>query len=151
MPSKGVAGITINEAPSLFSTPHCLMAKGGAKVSQDDALEEFSYDNLVDMLNDAGELVIKKKAKLKYLELKYGSLQTSYEELKTSHENLKETHEKLKEAHNTLLDHKDKAKLSMGLVVKLANLVIYLALLTPHVAQVINPLVMSHLPWRTKI
>ena len=66
------------------------------------------------MLNDAGELVIKEKAKLKNLELKYGSLQTSYEELKTSHENLKETHEKLKEAHNTLLDHKDKAKLSMG-------------------------------------
>ena len=31
-PSKGVAGITIKEAPSLFSTPHCLMAKGGAKV-----------------------------------------------------------------------------------------------------------------------
>jgi hypothetical protein len=31
-PSKGVAGIAIKEAPSLFSTPHCLMAKGGAKV-----------------------------------------------------------------------------------------------------------------------
>ena len=30
--SKGVAGIAIKEAPSLFSTPHCLMAKGGAKV-----------------------------------------------------------------------------------------------------------------------
>ena len=27
-PSKGVAGIAIKEAPSLFSTPHCLMAKG---------------------------------------------------------------------------------------------------------------------------
>jgi len=66
------------------------------------------------MLNDVGEIVIKKKAKLKDLELKYDSLQASYEELKTSHENLKETHEKLKEAHNTLLDHKDKAKLSMG-------------------------------------
>ena len=90
------------------------MAKGGAKVLQDDELEEFSYDDLVDMLNDAGELVIKEKAKLKDLELKYGSLQASYEELKTSHENLKETHEKLEEAHNTLLDHKNKAKLSMG-------------------------------------
>ena len=31
-PSKGVAGIAIKEAPSLFSTPHCLMVKGGAKV-----------------------------------------------------------------------------------------------------------------------
>ena len=90
------------------------MAKGAAKVLQDDELEEFSYDDLVDMLNDAGELVIKEKAKLKDLELKYGSLQTSYEELKTSHENLKETHEKLEEAHNTLLDHENKSKLSMG-------------------------------------
>ena len=79
------------------------MAKGGAKVLQDDELEEFSYDDLVDMLTDAGDLVIKKKEKLKNLELKYGSLQASYEELKTSHENLKETHEKLEEAHNTLL------------------------------------------------
>ena len=35
-PSKGVARIAIKEAPSLFSTPHCLMAKGGAKVLQDD-------------------------------------------------------------------------------------------------------------------
>ena len=66
------------------------------------------------MLNDAGNLVIKEKEKLKDLELKYGSLQTSYEGIKTFHENLKETHEKLKEAHNTLLNHKDKAKLSMG-------------------------------------
>ena len=89
------------------------MAKGGAKVLQDDELEEFSYDDLVDMLNDAGELVIKEMTKLKDLELKYGSLQASYEELKTSHENLKKTHEKLKEAHNILLDHKDKTKLSM--------------------------------------
>ena len=88
----GVAGIAIKEAPSLFSTPHCLMAKGGAKVLQDDddELEEFSYDDLVDMLTDAGDLVIKER------ELKYGSLQASYEELKTSHENLKETHEKFK-------------------------------------------------------
>ena len=58
-PSKGVAGIAIKEAPSLFSTPHCIVSKGGAKVLKDDELEEFSYDDLVDMLNDAGELVIK--------------------------------------------------------------------------------------------
>jgi len=32
-PSKSVAGIAIKKAPSLFSTPHCLMAKDGAKVS----------------------------------------------------------------------------------------------------------------------
>ena len=60
-PSKGVAGIAIKEAPSLFYTPHCFMAKGGAKVLQDYELEEFSYDDLVDMLTDGGELVIKEK------------------------------------------------------------------------------------------
>ena len=48
------------------------MAKGGVKILQDHELEEFSYDDLVDMLNDADELVIKEKAKLKDLELKYG-------------------------------------------------------------------------------
>ena len=51
---------------------------------------------------------------MKDLELKYGSLQASYERLKTSHENFNETHEKFKETHKTLLDHKNKAKLSMG-------------------------------------
>ena len=30
-PSKGVAGIAIKEAPSLFSTPHCLYGKGWCK------------------------------------------------------------------------------------------------------------------------
>ena len=90
------------------------MAEGGSKILQDDELEEFSYDDLVDMLNDAGELVTKEKAKLMDLKLKFDSLQTSYEELKTSHENLKETHEKLEKAHNTLLAHENKAKLSVG-------------------------------------
>src|SRR6185503_10497823 len=109
-----VAGIAIKEAPSLFSTPHCLMAKGGAKVQQDGELDEFSYDDLVEMLNDADEFMTKEKAKLKDLKLKFTSLQDSYEELKTSHENLKETHEKLEEAHNTLLSHERKATLSIG-------------------------------------
>ena len=31
-PSKGVARIAIKEAPSLFSTPHCLMTKDGDNV-----------------------------------------------------------------------------------------------------------------------
>ena len=73
-----------------MQAPMMMMTKVGAKVLQDDdELEEFSYDDLVDMLNDVGELVIKVKAKLKDLKLKYGSLQISYEGLKTSHENLK--------------------------------------------------------------
>ena len=67
---------------------------------QDDELKEFLYDDLVEMLNDAGELVVKEKAKLKDLELKFGSLQVSYEELKTPHENLKKT----------LLAYENKAK-----------------------------------------
>ena len=113
-PSKGVAGIAIKEAPSLFSTPHCLMAKGGAKVQQDGELDELSYDDLVEMLNDADEFMTKEKAKLKDLKLKFTSLQNYYEELKTSHENLKETHEKVEEAHNTLLNHETKATLSIG-------------------------------------
>ena len=117
-PSKGVAGIAIKEAPSLFSTPHCLMAKGGAKVQQDGELDELSYDDLVEMLNDADEFMTKEKAKLKDLKLKFTSLQDSYEELKTSHENLKETHEKLEEAHNTLLNHERKATLSIGVRVQ---------------------------------
>ena len=65
-PSKGVAGIAIKGAPSLFTTPHCLMAKGGAKVQQDD---ELSYDDLVEMLNDADEFMTKEKAKLRYLKV----------------------------------------------------------------------------------
>ena len=88
-PSKGVAGIAIKEAPSLFSTPHCLLAKGGAKVQQDGELDELSYDDLVEMLNDADEFMTKENAKLKDLKLKFASLQDSYEELKASHENLK--------------------------------------------------------------
>ena len=90
------------------------MEQGGSKVLQDDELENFSYDDLVDILNDAGELVTKEKTKLKDLKLKFDSRQASYEELKTSHENLRETHEKLEEAHNTLLAHENKANLSMG-------------------------------------
>jgi DNA repair exonuclease SbcCD ATPase subunit len=66
------------------------------------------------MLNDADEFISKEKVKLRDLKLKFHSLQASYEELKTSHENLKETHEKHEEAHNTLLDHENKAKLSVG-------------------------------------
>ena len=45
----------------MFSTPHCLMAKGGAKVQQDDELDELSYDDLVEMLNDADEFMTRKR------------------------------------------------------------------------------------------
>ena len=35
------------------------MAKGGAKVQQDGELDELSYDDLVEMLNDADEFMTK--------------------------------------------------------------------------------------------
>ena len=60
-PSKGVAGIAIKEALSLFSTPHCLMAKGGDKVLQDGELDELTYDDLVEILTDTDEFMGKKR------------------------------------------------------------------------------------------
>jgi hypothetical protein len=41
---KGLAGIVIKRAPSLFDTPYCLMAKGGPKVCK---IDEFTYDDIV--------------------------------------------------------------------------------------------------------
>ncbi|XP_004963935.1 uncharacterized protein LOC101772539 [Setaria italica] len=59
-PSKGIVSIAIKEAPSLFSTPFCLMAKGDTKVSRDDELE-LTYDDLVRMLNDTDDYMHKEK------------------------------------------------------------------------------------------
>ena len=70
-PSKVIAGIAIKEAPLLFSTSHCLMAKGGENVLQDGELDELTYDDLVEMLNDANKFMSKEKAKLKNLKLKF--------------------------------------------------------------------------------
>ena len=88
--------------------------KGWCKGTKDGELDELSYDDLVEMLNDADEFMTKEKAKLKDLKLKFTSLQDFYKELKTSHENLKQTHEKLEEAHNTLLNHERKTTLNIG-------------------------------------
>ncbi|CAO2038807.1 unnamed protein product [Urochloa humidicola] len=126
--SKGLAGIAIKEAPSLFSKPFCLMAKSEANVSSsnllddsdDDDDDELSYDDLVQMLNESNELLHKKNEKIEEMKRKYSSLHESHEELKTSHANLKdshgkvvtsngilkEKHEKLKEAHDSLLVQK---------------------------------------------
>ena len=87
---------------------------------------------------------------MKDLELKYGSLQAFYEGLKISHDNLKETHEKIKEDHNTLLDHKDKAKLSMGASSETCKSCHISSSTNPSCAQVKNFLVMSHLSWKMK-
>jgi len=130
-PSKGVAGIAIKKAPSLFSSPFCLMAKGEAKVSYDDDDDDLldddelddipSYDDLVRMLNKSNDYMCNEKKKLMDLERKYSSLQSSYEELKTTHENLKETHEKLKEAHNISLAQEVKSHVSIGVGCDIVN------------------------------
>jgi hypothetical protein len=110
--SKLNVAIATKEAPSLFSSPHCLMAKGDAKVKiihnlndidEDDDevdLDDYSYpyDDLVKMLGEADDYMHKEKEKFRTLKDLYKNLQVSFEELKTSHNNLKESCEKLKEA-----------------------------------------------------
>jgi hypothetical protein len=95
---KGLAGIAIKEAPSLFDTPYCLMAKGEPKVCK---IDEFTYNDLVKMVSNLDDLLGDMKGKYNSLRKKHVSLQESYEELKTTHENLLDTHEKLKEAHKS--------------------------------------------------
>jgi hypothetical protein len=45
---KGLARTAIKEAPSLFDTPYCLMAKGEPKVCK---IDEFTYDDLIEMVS----------------------------------------------------------------------------------------------------
>jgi hypothetical protein len=111
--SKLNVGIAIKEAPSLFSSPHCLMAKGDAKVKiitdlndvdddDDDDVDDdgYSYDDLLRMLGEVDDYMHEEKEKFKTLKELYKNLQVSFEELKTSHNNLKENCEKLVEAQN---------------------------------------------------
>jgi hypothetical protein len=79
---KGLAGIAIKEAPSLFDTPYCLMAKGEPKVCETDV---FTYDDPVEMVSNLDDLLGDMKGKYKSLRKKHVSLQESYEDLKTSH------------------------------------------------------------------
>jgi hypothetical protein len=115
--SKLNARIAIKEAPSLFSSPHCLMAKGDVKVKiitdlndiddDDDDLDDdgYSYDDLARMLGEADGYMHKEKEKFRTLKELYKNLQVSFEELKTSHNNQKESCEKLVEAQNSPLVH----------------------------------------------
>jgi hypothetical protein len=125
-PSRGLVGVAIKEAPSLFSKPYCLMAKGESKVIIDEDDDDYdsdnddtalSYNDLVAMVIKSDDKLRMERSKLRALEVKNVSLQNSFEELKTTHENLKisqetlntswgtlkEKHEELKEAHNSLL------------------------------------------------
>jgi hypothetical protein len=86
--SKLNARIAIKEAPSLFSSPHCLMAKGDAKVKiiidlndldDDDDIDDldddgYSYDDLVRMLGEADDYMHKEKEKFRTLKELYKNL-----------------------------------------------------------------------------
>jgi hypothetical protein len=110
---KGLAEIAIKEDPSLFDTPYCLVAKGEPKVYESD---EFTYDDLVEMVSNIDDLLGDMKVKYKSSRKKHVSLQESYEMLKTSHENLLDTHEKLKEAHKSHISQEaNKVKVDVGI------------------------------------
>jgi hypothetical protein len=82
------ARIAIKEAPSLFSSPHCLMAKGDDKVKiitdlndvdDDDDVDDldddgYSYDDLVRMLGEANDYMHKEKEKFRTMKELYKNL-----------------------------------------------------------------------------
>jgi hypothetical protein len=116
---KGLASIVIKVAPSLFDTPYCLMTKCESKVCK---IDEFTYDDLVEMVSNLDDLLGDMKGKYKNLRKKYVSLQESYEELKTSHENLLDAHEKLKKAHNSHISQEaNKVKVDVGITCDLID------------------------------
>jgi hypothetical protein len=57
---KGLTGIAIKEAPSLFNTPYCIMAKGEPKVCK---IDEFAYDDIVEMVSNLNDLLGDMKGK----------------------------------------------------------------------------------------
>jgi hypothetical protein len=66
-PSRGLAGVSIKEAPSLFSKPYCLMEKGESKVINDDDDDDCDSDNDDNVLSydDLVAMVIKYDDKLR--------------------------------------------------------------------------------------
>jgi hypothetical protein len=111
--TKGLGSIAIKEALSLFNTSYCLMAKGKAKVCEND---KFTYDDLIEMVSNLDGLLGNMKGRYKNLKKKHVSLQKSYEELKASHENILDAHEKLNEAHNSHIS-KEANKLKVDVVI----------------------------------
>jgi hypothetical protein len=95
------------------------MAKGELKVCE---IDEFTYDDLVEMISILDDLLGDMKLKYKSLRKKFISLQESYDELKTSHGNLLYTHEKLKEAHNShITQEANKVKVGVGITCDLLD------------------------------
>jgi hypothetical protein len=116
---KGLAGIAIKEAPSLFDTHYCLMAKGEPNVCE---IDEFTNEDLVEMVSNIDDLLGDMKGRYKNMKKKHVSLQKSYEDLKTSHENLLDAHDKLKKAHNCHISQEvKKVKVNVGITCDLLD------------------------------
>ena len=89
---KALASIAINNKPSLFDTPSCFMAMG-SKVKHDESEnddsesenysddDEFSNEQLINMLEQADSIINKKNKKCKELQKKLSALEQSFDEL----------------------------------------------------------------------
>ena len=125
---KALASIAINNKPSIFDTPStCLMAKPTKvkfDVSDNDACEsddcrsdddeEYTKEELMDMLEQVHTCFEMKRNECKELCKKVKSLEQSFDELNASHESLMEDHEelgkartKLEKAHSSLLESQE--------------------------------------------
>jgi hypothetical protein len=109
---KALASIAINNRPSLFDTTSCFMAKA-TKVKYDESDDtkcesdsdddnEFSNEQLMDMLEQGNSIIKKKSKKCKDLQKKLDALEQSFDELNATHERLEEAREKLGKAHSKL-------------------------------------------------
>jgi hypothetical protein len=76
-PSRGLAGVAIKEAPSLFSKSYCFMAKGESKViiKDDDDDDDCDSDNDDNALSydDLVAMIIKSDDKLRMERSKFWS------------------------------------------------------------------------------
>lgn len=106
---KALASIALNNNNlSLFDSPStCLMAKPSKVQScdesdSDDDDDAPSYDDLMNMLDDANFYMEAKRKECKELHKGKLTLEQSFDELKATHERLMEAHEKLEKAHSNL-------------------------------------------------
>jgi len=97
---KALASIAINNKPSLFNTPSCFMTKGH-KVQYDESEsenenehdsdsdsdndDEFTNEQLMDMLEQDDSLIHSKNKKCKELAKKLKALEQSFNELNANH------------------------------------------------------------------
>jgi len=129
---KALASIAINK-PSLFNTPSYFMAKGhkvqyneneceneNEHDSDSDDENEFTIEQLIDMLEQANSVIHSKNKKCKDLAKKLKALEQSFDEhnanngrLVDAHEKLGKAHTKLEKSHSLLLEeNKEKVVVS---------------------------------------